>query len=94
MWLEGDAGEVAAPAHGDGEAAKRRQEDVAACLPEAKALGREFPDTVDTVRMVGLAKRIFERDLSGEGTSGRQTAVNFARVRELACRTTPRTVFS
>ena len=64
---KGDAGEVAAPAHGYRDATKGRQDDVTERFPQVEAFVGVLPDTVDTVRVVGFTKCFLKRNLHATG---------------------------
>ena len=57
---EGDAGEVAAPAHGNGDATKRRQDDVAQGLPQVVTFVGVLPHAVDAVGVIRFTNRLLE----------------------------------
>jgi len=62
--LEGDHGELAAPAGGDGNAAQEGHQLVAAALAAVEALVRVLPHAVDGVGALGLAQHVVEADLN------------------------------
>ena len=61
--LEGDAGEVAAPAGGDGDSAQHGGDAVAEGLPHVEAFVAVTPHALNAVGVVGLANDLFEGDL-------------------------------
>jgi len=62
--LEGDHGELAAPAHGQGDAAAEGEELVAAALAAVEAGVGVLPHAVDGVGLIGLSEDILEFDLN------------------------------
>jgi len=58
--VDGDTGELAAPAHGTRDAAEGGEDDVAQRLPHVEALVRVLPHAVDTASCLRLGKHIFK----------------------------------
>lgn len=63
---ESDAGEVAAPTRGDGDATECRQDDVAQRFPHVETFVGVFPDTVNAVSVVRFTNRLLKWHLARE----------------------------